>query len=101
MRATEIIAEIGNTHEGSLGLAKAFIKAAADCGVDRVKFQTHIFEAESLPNAPTPPYFKDESRKEYFDRTGASYLQRVVHFIGTGLAKKKTALSAVSSLYSS
>jgi len=72
MRATEIIAEIGNTHEGSLGLAKAFIKAAADCGVDRVKFQTHIFEAESLPNAPTPPYFKDESRKEYFDRTGFS-----------------------------
>jgi sialic acid synthase SpsE len=35
-----------------------------------VKFQAHIFEAESLPDAPNPPYFKDESRKEYFDRTG-------------------------------
>ena len=69
---TQIIAEIGNTHEGSLGLAKCFIKAAADCGVDAVKFQTHIFDAESLPNAPNPPYFKDESRKEYFDRTGFS-----------------------------
>jgi sialic acid synthase SpsE len=67
-----IIAEIGNTHEGSLGLAKCFIKAAAECGVDCVKFQTHIFDAESLPNAPNPPYFKDETRKEYFDRTAFS-----------------------------
>ena len=64
-----IIAEIGNTHEGSLGLAKQFIKAAAECGVDAVKMQTHIFEAESLPCAPNPPYFKDETRKEYFERT--------------------------------
>lgn len=66
---TYIIAEIGNTHEGSLGLAKCFIKAAAECGVDAVKMQTHIFEAESLPDAPNPPYFKDETRKEYFQRT--------------------------------
>ncbi len=66
---TYIIAEIGNTHEGSLGLAKQFIKVAADCGVNAIKFQTHIFEAESLPDAPNPPYFKDESRKEYFERT--------------------------------
>ena len=64
-----IVAEIGNTHEGSVGLAKQFIKAAAECGVDAVKFQTHIFEAESLPNAPNPPYFKDETRKQYFERT--------------------------------
>lgn len=64
-----IIAEIGNTHEGSLGLAKKFVEAAVACGVDCVKFQTHIFDAESLPNAPNPPYFKDETRKQYFDRT--------------------------------
>lgn len=72
MKNTTIIAEIGNTHEGSIGLAKCFIKSAAECGVDAVKFQTHIFDAESLPNAPNPPYFADESRKEYFDRTGFS-----------------------------
>lgn len=64
-----IIAEVGNTHEGSVGLAKQFIRAAAACGVDAVKFQTHIFEAESLPDAPAPPYFTDESRREYFERT--------------------------------
>lgn len=69
MKKVRIIAEIGNTHEGSLGLAKCFLKAAAECGVDAVKLQTHIFEAESLPNAPNPPYFKDESRQEYFERT--------------------------------
>lgn len=64
-----VVAEIGNSHEGSIGLAKRFIKAAADCGVDAVKLQTHIFEAESLADAPNPPYFKDESRKEYLERT--------------------------------
>jgi N,N'-diacetyllegionaminate synthase len=69
IKKTYIIAEIGNTHEGSLGLAKCFIKAAAECGVDAVKMQTHIFEVESLPDAPNPPYFKDETRKEYFERT--------------------------------
>jgi N,N'-diacetyllegionaminate synthase len=69
MEKTYIISEIGNTHEGSLGLAKKFIKTAAKCGVDAVKMQTHIFEAESLPDAPNPPYFKDETRQEYFERT--------------------------------
>ena len=67
-----IIAEIGNTHEGSLGLAKQFIKVAAECGVDAVKIQTHIFSAESLSNAPSPPYFTDESREDYFARTSFS-----------------------------
>ena len=65
----KIIAEIGNTHEGSLGLAKQFVKVAAECGADAVKFQVHIFDSESLPTAPNPPYFKDESRKNYFKRT--------------------------------
>ena len=69
MKKTYIIAEIGNTHEGSLGLAKQFIKTAAKTGIDAVKMQTHIFEAESLSSAPNPPYFKDETRKEYFERT--------------------------------
>ncbi len=72
---TYIIAEIGNTHEGSVGLAKQFIKSAKDCGVDAVKLQTHIFSAESLDDAPNPPYFKDETRKEYFERTAFNLLQ--------------------------
>lgn len=67
-----IIAELGMTHDGSFGQAKAMIKAAADCGVDAVKLQTHISEAETIRNAPTPPYFKAEPRYEYFNRTAFS-----------------------------
>ena len=65
----KIIAELGNSHEGSLGLAKCMIKAAAECGATTCKIQTHIFQAESLPDAPNPPYFDSESRKDYFERT--------------------------------
>jgi N-acetylneuraminate synthase len=36
---TKIIAEVGCNHQGNLGLAKKMIHAAAECGVDYVKFQ--------------------------------------------------------------
>ncbi|MGL1862865.1 MAG: N-acetylneuraminate synthase family protein [Pseudodesulfovibrio sp.] len=36
------IAEIGNNHEGDFGLAKEMIAAAAEAGVDAVKFQTIV-----------------------------------------------------------
>lgn len=65
-----VIAEIGSVHDGSFGNAKKLIEAAAAAGADVVKFQTHIAEAETLPNAPTPAYFKAEPRMEYFRRTG-------------------------------
>jgi N,N'-diacetyllegionaminate synthase len=35
-----IVAEIGNNHEGDFGRAKELLHAAAECGVDAVKFQT-------------------------------------------------------------
>ena len=68
----KIIAEVGSVHDGSLGNALCLIDAAADCGADAVKFQTHIAEAETLPDAPMPPYFKGEPRLQYFRRTGFS-----------------------------
>ncbi len=67
-----IIAEIGSVHDGSLGNAKKLIEAAAQSGAGVVKFQTHIAEAETLRDAPMPPYFKGEPRYEYFQRTGFS-----------------------------
>ncbi len=70
MKKIFIIADVGNTHEGSVGLARHFIKAVADCGADAIKFQTHIFDAESLPDAPSPSYFKDESRKDWHIKRG-------------------------------
>lgn len=70
-----IIAEIGMNHDGSYGQAKAMIKAAAKCGADAIKLQTHIANAESLPNAHRPNYFTEESRIDYFLRTAFSKQQ--------------------------
>jgi N,N'-diacetyllegionaminate synthase len=64
-----IIAEVGSVHDGSFGNAQRLIDVAAECGADVVKFQTHLAEAETLRDAPTPPYFKGEARFEYFERT--------------------------------
>ena len=64
-----IIAEIGSVHDGSFGNALKAVEAAAACGADMVKFQTHIAEAETLTDAPVPPYFKGEPRFDYFRRT--------------------------------
>ncbi len=66
-----IIAEIGLTHDGSLGMAHAFIDALALTGVDAIKFQTHIPEAESSPYEPfrVPFSYQDKNRMDYWQRT--------------------------------
>jgi N,N'-diacetyllegionaminate synthase len=64
-----IIAEIGSVHDGSLGNACKLIEAAAACGADIIKFQTHIASAETLESAPMPSYFRGEPRFDYFQRT--------------------------------
>jgi len=70
-----IIAEVGSVHDGSFGNALRLIDVAAGCGADTVKFQTHIAAAETLKNAPAPPYFKGEPRYEYFERTAFTLSQ--------------------------
>ncbi len=72
---TEVIAEVGSVHDGSFGNALKLIELAADCGADTVKFQTHIAAAETLKDAPMPPFFKEEPRYQYFERTGFSVEQ--------------------------
>lgn len=42
-----IIAEIGQAHEGSLGILHSYIDAVAGTGVNAIKFQMHLAEAES------------------------------------------------------
>jgi N-acetylneuraminate synthase len=65
-----IIAEVGLAHDGSLGLAHAFIDEAARGGADAVKFQTHIAAAESTPAEPFRVKFsrQDASRYDYWRR---------------------------------
>ncbi len=65
-----IIAEIAQAHDGSLGLAHAYIDAVARAGADAVKFQTHIAAAESSPLEQfRMPFSKqDATRFEYWKR---------------------------------
>lgn len=70
-----IIAEIGMNHDGDFKKALALVKAAKNAGVDAVKFQMHIAEEETLKDAPTPPYFKQEDRFSYFQRTAFTEME--------------------------
>jgi N,N'-diacetyllegionaminate synthase len=65
-----IIGEVAQAHDGSLGLAHAFIDAIARAGADAVKFQTHIAHAESTPAEPWRVAFslQDRTRYEYWKR---------------------------------
>ena len=64
------IAEIGQAHEGSLGIAHSYIDAIADTGVNAIKWQTHIAEAESSIHEPFRVKFsyEDETRMDYWKR---------------------------------
>jgi N-acetylneuraminate synthase len=70
--SVDVVAEAGMTHDGSLGHAIRMAEIAAECGADAVKFQLHDAHAETTRGAPSPPYFKHESRWEYFERTAFS-----------------------------
>jgi N,N'-diacetyllegionaminate synthase len=65
-----VIGEVAQAHDGSLGMAHAFIDAIADAGADGVKFQTHIAAAESTPSEPFRVRFskQDATRLDYWRR---------------------------------
>jgi N,N'-diacetyllegionaminate synthase len=65
-----IIAEIAQAHEGSLGIAHSYIDALRHTGVDVIKFQVHIAEAESSAFEPFRVRFsyEDETRYDYWKR---------------------------------
>lgn len=70
MNNTYIIAEIGQAHEGSLGILHSYIDALANTGIDAIKFQTHIAEAESSEYEPFRVKFsyEDDTRYDYWER---------------------------------
>ncbi len=65
-----LIAEIAQAHDGSLGIAHSYIDALASTGIDAVKFQTHIAQAESSIHEPFRVKFsyEDNSRFDYWKR---------------------------------
>lgn len=70
MKKVFIIAEIAQAHEGSLGIAHSYIDILSECGVDAVKFQTHIAEAESsaFESFRVKFSYEDETRFDYWKR---------------------------------
>ena len=69
----KIIAELGSVHDGKFILAKKLIKSAVNSGANVIKFQMHISEEETLEDAPSPNYFKSETRFNYFKRTAFNF----------------------------
>lgn len=67
---TLVVAEIGQAHDGSLGILHSMVDAAAACGVDAVKFQVHIADAESSPQESFRVRFSpvDATRFDYWKR---------------------------------
>lgn len=65
-----VIAEVGQAHDGSLGIAHAFVDACAGAGADAIKFQTHLADAESTPDEPWRKPFssQDRTRWDYWKR---------------------------------
>src|SRR5918999_425191 len=65
-----VIAEVAQAHDGSLGIAHAFIDAIAAAGADAVKFQTHFADAESSPSEQFRVKFsqQDATRYDYWKR---------------------------------
>jgi N,N'-diacetyllegionaminate synthase len=74
---TELIAEIAQAHDGSLGIAHSYIDMLAELGVSAVKFQMHIADAESSQFEQFRINFsyEDVSRFEYWKRMEFSFEQ--------------------------
>ena len=93
-----LIAEIGQAHEGSLGMLYAYIDAVARTGVNAIKFQTHIAQAESSEHEPFRVQFsqQDNSRYDYWERMSFTKKQ----WIDIGNYCKEKGLDFISSPFS-
>jgi len=65
-----LIGEVAQAHDGSLGMAHAYVDAIATAGAEAVKFQTHIAQAESSAQEPFRVRFgqQDGTRFDYWKR---------------------------------
>ena len=93
-----IIAEVAQTHDGSLGTAHAYIDAVARAGAGAVKFQTHIAAAESTRGEPWRVRFstQDETRYDYWKRiefTPAQWRELAAHATDRKLSFLSSAFS--------
>lgn len=75
----ELIAEIGQAHDGSLGILHSYIDSLSKTGVDTIKFQVHIAEAESseLEEFRIKFSYQDATRYDYWERMSFTFDQWV------------------------
>ncbi|NND61921.1 MAG: N-acetylneuraminate synthase [Flavobacteriaceae bacterium] len=92
------VAEIGQAHNGSLEKLHEYIAAVARTGVDAIKFQTHIAEAESSIYEPFRVKFSDQdaTRFDYWKRMEFSQNQ----WIEIGQRCRELGLIFISSPFS-
>ena len=71
----DLIVEVGNAHEGSLGIATSFVDIVKSTGAKCIKFQMHLPEFESSENEPFRKKFsaQDKTRVDYWNRVGFSF----------------------------
>lgn len=67
----DLIAEVAQAHDGSLGAAHAYVDAVVASGIGTIKFQVHVAEAESSEFEPfrVPFSREDATRFDYWKRT--------------------------------
>lgn len=96
-----LIAEVGQNHDGSLGMCHAYIDALADVGVDAIKFQTHIAAEESTVDDAFRVNFsyQDSTRFDYWRRmefTEGQWLELKKHADERGIAFLSTPFSVAA-----
>jgi len=98
LKEVDLIAEIGQAHDGSLGMCHAYIDAIAKTGVNAIKFQTHIAHAESSIHEPFRIKFskQDATRYDYWKRMEFTQNQ----WIEIGKHCKEVGLEFISSPFS-
>ena len=71
----DLIVEVGNAHEGSLGIATSFVDIVKSTGAKCIKFQMHLPEFESSENEPFRKKFsaQDKTRVDYWNRVSFSF----------------------------
>jgi sialic acid synthase SpsE len=93
-RRVLVVAEVGNNHEGRLDVAVRLVHAAADCGVDAVKFQT--FRVRSFANPADRPRYERlrtfELSDDAFRRLQDEARSRGLLFLSTPLDMESVAL---------
>ena len=91
-----IVAEIGNNHEGNFEVACRMVEAAADAGVDAVKFQT--FKTKLFTSNADPARFERLSKFELpqvqFTQLAALAAKRGIIFFSTPLDLESAAFLA-------